>query len=700
MGPTPRSPSPGSSRSPRSLRGRGAGSRSPGGRQLSPDEMSEKMIELRKYKTDEEKRRVKQTQELRKELAMARRLLLAEIQKTRAEARKKDLEQMKTQKELDKLEEREQLMLEKGDRSANAVEGILSRIDEKHSEKNQALAAAVSNVGRDKGHVAFLQFAMKSLEDRLIMPVEIPRTDKGRQGDASTQEVRERNLERKREMEALIDQNATILKDLVGARDELEAMLQLEKKIEEGHFDGDGDLEQHLRMEMSPTVTSSTGSPISPCPVVDKLLRSIASTALPVDVEQLTDGETLSPQSPSEGRWPPAVAEVSCSGSWDFSCGLSSSGSRGVQRSGLAEPEGRSRLGRDLVSPSSDQGQFGGLQPPWMQAPNRPSRSVPSGEGVVEQIGGGTTHATTKADGLPNWLLEPSGDTSQRGSGSRRSSAPPTARGDSAKIPMDTPVSPKGGNSVVMSPVGGASNLSTSTSAAALPLASWRQPAPVSLANNMTSIAHGLSRAVSVDQLATGIGYAGTVGSMASGTTGPLGGHVGPYGHGTPSVQQVHSVMVSHSSSARVTAPSLLAPSLGASCTAPAGSQPQELSSIRSTIPSRFPDMVFRSDVSSWPGAQPCGSQSPVGSHSMVMVPGNSARATLSPSTNQPVRGGSQRNVVTPIPRSPSAIGPPPQISRASAPANMVNRDPSWQRGGTVTEPVVEGLPSRAADSR
>ena len=42
-------------------------------------------------------------------------------------------------------------------------------------------------------------------------------------------------------------------------------------------------------------------------------------------------------------------------------------------------------------------------------------------------------------------------------------------------------------------------------------------------ANNMTSIAHGLSRAVSVDQLATGIGYAGTVGSMASGTTGQLG---------------------------------------------------------------------------------------------------------------------------------------------------------------------------------
>lgn len=269
---------------------------------------------------------------MRKEFTAAKNTLVKEMQKTSRDIKKKVHDKDSTKTVLHKLGEQEARQLEKEGRASSSFEERLAKIEVKHSERSATLADKMSSRGMHKGCAAHLQFALKALEQNLILPIPVNR--RGRftgKLPVTLSEFRDENQELKCEERELIEQNTLLLAALEDARLVLDAM----------HTDDDEFSAQELELDCVSTALPSPAANTpregsSPAAARRKMLTgSLASTDVPY-----RDGED-SPQSTLfEHTYSDRSAEVSPTNLFPSrSC-----------------PQSRARLGRDPQTASEGLG--------------------------------------------------------------------------------------------------------------------------------------------------------------------------------------------------------------------------------------------------------------------------------------------------------------------------------------------------------
>lgn len=144
----------------------------PGRGRMNPAELEEKVLELERYKRDEEQERLREQAKKKREFLGARRKLQAEIKKTTQEVRARAAEVEAIERSVLKVQEHEERSIERQTHQNLRFQARVTDLESRTAEKAQFLQERMTELGLARGRLAHLQFALRSLDDNLIIPVE------------------------------------------------------------------------------------------------------------------------------------------------------------------------------------------------------------------------------------------------------------------------------------------------------------------------------------------------------------------------------------------------------------------------------------------------------------------------------------------------------------------------------------------------
>jgi len=156
-----------------SLHGRNSTARR---KRTNPDELQERMLELERYKIDDEREKCREQGRRTIELRTARRLLQREIRKGQSDARTGLAEVGNLDRACLKLAEYEERSLERKQRLDQRFDARLTDLETRQADLIQLLRDKMMEAGAAQGRLAHLRFALRSLdEEGLIVPLgEVP----------------------------------------------------------------------------------------------------------------------------------------------------------------------------------------------------------------------------------------------------------------------------------------------------------------------------------------------------------------------------------------------------------------------------------------------------------------------------------------------------------------------------------------------
>lgn len=139
---------------------------------MNPAELEEKVLELERYKKEEAVERARQHAKRKKELLGARRQLQREIKKTHQEVRARAAEVEGIERAVLKVQETESKSIERQKSFNIRFQDRVTDLESRTSEKAHFLQERMTELGHARGRLAHLQFALRSLDDNLIVPIE------------------------------------------------------------------------------------------------------------------------------------------------------------------------------------------------------------------------------------------------------------------------------------------------------------------------------------------------------------------------------------------------------------------------------------------------------------------------------------------------------------------------------------------------
>lgn len=162
------------------------------------EEMQEKVKELERYKKSEAKQKAREQAQRKKDLANARRHLQREVKKTQREVRQTTAEVETMERALLKLTDGQDQSVERQHRYLQNYEVQARARDNRSQEQTVQLQDKMSEVGHARGRLAYLQFALRSLDDNLMVPSdeasfehhELARVQRPSRGPALTEHLR------------------------------------------------------------------------------------------------------------------------------------------------------------------------------------------------------------------------------------------------------------------------------------------------------------------------------------------------------------------------------------------------------------------------------------------------------------------------------------------------------------------------------
>lgn len=156
-----------------SLHGRSSTARR---KRTNPDDLQERVLELERYKIDDEREQCRESGRRTNELRTARRLMQREIRKGRHDAEMGLAEVGNLDRACLKLAECEERSLERKQQLDQRFDARLTDLETRQAEMIQLLREKVLEAGAAQGRLAHLRFALRSLdEEGLIVPLgEVP----------------------------------------------------------------------------------------------------------------------------------------------------------------------------------------------------------------------------------------------------------------------------------------------------------------------------------------------------------------------------------------------------------------------------------------------------------------------------------------------------------------------------------------------
>lgn len=136
-------------------------------------ELEEKVEELQRYKREEERERQREHAKRNREMQTARRQLQREIKKTSQEARARAVEVEAIERTVMKIHENEERSIERHTQLNLRFQERITDMESKTSDKQQFLQERMTELGFAQGRLAHLQFALKCLDDNIIVPVDL-----------------------------------------------------------------------------------------------------------------------------------------------------------------------------------------------------------------------------------------------------------------------------------------------------------------------------------------------------------------------------------------------------------------------------------------------------------------------------------------------------------------------------------------------
>jgi hypothetical protein len=147
---------------------------------MNPAELEEKVLELERYKREEEQERAREQARKKRDMQQTRKQLQREIKKTHQEVRARTAEVEAIERTVIKVQEQEERSIERQTTLNLRFQKRATEVEARMEDKASFLQERQTELGMARGHLAHLQFALRSLDDNLIIPigdeVEIPPT--------------------------------------------------------------------------------------------------------------------------------------------------------------------------------------------------------------------------------------------------------------------------------------------------------------------------------------------------------------------------------------------------------------------------------------------------------------------------------------------------------------------------------------------
>jgi len=152
---------------------------------MNPAELEEKVLELERYKREEEQERAREQARRKREVLAARKKLQIEIKKTHQEVRARTAEVEAIERSVLKVQEHESRSIERQTNLNLRFQARVTDLETRTAEKAKFLQDRMTELGVARGRLTHLQFALRSLDDNLIIPVEISNSQEAGEGGVS-----------------------------------------------------------------------------------------------------------------------------------------------------------------------------------------------------------------------------------------------------------------------------------------------------------------------------------------------------------------------------------------------------------------------------------------------------------------------------------------------------------------------------------
>eukprot|EP00747_Dinoflagellata_sp_TGD_P167834 gnl/TRDRNA2_/TRDRNA2_193025_c0_seq1.p1 gnl/TRDRNA2_/TRDRNA2_193025_c0~~gnl/TRDRNA2_/TRDRNA2_193025_c0_seq1.p1 ORF type:complete len:377 (-),score=76.58 gnl/TRDRNA2_/TRDRNA2_193025_c0_seq1:75-1121(-) len=216
--------------------------------QMSIEELLEKVQELRRYKIEEERDKMREHAQRQKNMRTARGKLQREIQATALKASRSDREASNLNAVVAKLGEQQEISAARKQKLDEAFEQHVTSIESRQCEKAELLQGKMQETGRARGRLSHLQFAMRSLEQNMLIQFDdVSNRLRQKQGDNSTAEsamattamMQSEVNELQVQNTTLSSQNATLREELQEVRRQFylqqEELLEARRRQEHDH---------------------------------------------------------------------------------------------------------------------------------------------------------------------------------------------------------------------------------------------------------------------------------------------------------------------------------------------------------------------------------------------------------------------------------------------------------------------------------
>jgi len=128
-----------------------------------------KLLQLEKYRKEEEKEKKKEESQRKKDLQTAKKKLNREITTTKGAVKKRTNEVTKLKSALNKLEAKHGDTEKKKAMTASKMDETIRKTEEKHNQAEVDLATKIGEMGEARGTLAYLEYAQEMLEKGVML---------------------------------------------------------------------------------------------------------------------------------------------------------------------------------------------------------------------------------------------------------------------------------------------------------------------------------------------------------------------------------------------------------------------------------------------------------------------------------------------------------------------------------------------------